>query len=116
MSPGRGVQEPEGGALLSLVALRHQCSLPLLTALEGPREVAGAVKLPQLRLPHSSPTPSLHSPTTLLPSPSLSYREGGSKSLAAEAHVTPAWGPQTVPKVWQGREHGPRKQTLSRGG
>ena len=52
---------------------------------------AGPIKGPQQYLPHSSP------PSRLLPSPSLSYQEGGSKSLEAEDHVTTALGPPDSP-------------------
>lgn len=52
---------------------------------------AGPIKGPQQYLPHSSP------PSQLLPSPSLSYQEGGSKSLEAEAQVTTALGPPDSP-------------------
>ena len=41
--------------------------------------------------------PSFITPSRLLPSPSLSYPEGGSKSLEAEAQVTTALGPPDSP-------------------
>lgn len=96
MSPERCVQEPKGDDTLSQTTLPHQGPLSLLPTPMGlgggkGSGQAGPIKGPQQYLPHSSP------PSRLLPSPSLSYQEGGSKSLEAEAHVTTALGPPDSP-------------------
>ena len=96
MSPERCVQEPKGSDTLSQTTLPHQGPLSLLSTPMGlgggqgewaGRPCKGAPAVP----------PSFITPSRLLPSPSLSYQEGGSKSLEAEAQVTTALGPPDSP-------------------